>query len=146
MPDDPSVELPDVEELRLVRNGAMRTAKLTNVRPGGDAYLVTFEGIGDRDLVRDQLTGAVVLVPKSTIAEAKANEAYVFELVGAAVHDDAGNVLGTVGAVLAGAGQDLLSIDTPQGERLLPMVPDTLRGFDKSRRVLTVVPIPGLWE
>jgi 16S rRNA processing protein RimM len=146
MPDDPSVELPDVEELRLVRNGTARNAKLASVRPGGDAYLVAFEGIGDRDLVRDQLTGAVVLVPKSTIAEAKPNEAYVFELVGAAVHDVDGNVLGTVGAVLAGAGQDLLSIDTPQGERLLPMVPDTLRGFDKSRRVLTVVPIPGLWE
>ncbi len=145
-PDDPSVELPDIEVVRLTRKGATRDATITAVRSGGDAYLVTFEGIADRDVVREQLTGAVVAIPKSAIAPLLAKEAYVFELVGAEVRDEAGKNLGRVGAVLAGAGQDLLSIDTPDGERLLPMVPDTMRGFDRANGVLTVAPIPGLWE
>ena len=146
MPDDPSVELPDLEVVRLTRKGVTRDATIASVRSGGDAYLVTFEGFGDRDLVRDQLTGAEVAIPKQAIAGAKANEAFVFELVGVSVVDEAGNALGKVGAVLAGAGQDLLSIDAPKGELLLPMVPDTMRGFDREARVLTVAPIPGLWD
>lgn len=145
-PDDPSVGLPDLEEVRLSRNGTTRTAKLTSVRGAGDVYLVTFEGIDDRDVVRDKLSGGHVWIPKAAIAVASAKEAYVFELVGAAVIDEAGNALGTVGAVLAGAGQDLLRIDGEAGERLLPMVPDTMRGFDRAKRVLTVAPIPGLWD
>lgn len=146
MPDDPSVELPDVEVVRLTRKSATREAAVTAIRSGGDAYLVTFEGVADRDVVRDQLTGAVVSVPKSAIAPLRDKEAYVFELVGASVVDEAGQSLGKVGAVLAGAGQDLLSIETPAGERLLPMVPETMRGFDRANGVLTVAPIPGLWE
>lgn len=146
MPDDPSVELPDIATVRLTRKAVTRDAAIANVRSGGDVYLVTFEGFTDRDQVSEQLTGATVSIPKQTIAGTKTNEAFVFELVGAEVVDEAGNPLGKVGAILAGAGQDLLSIDSPKGELLLPMVPDTMRGFDRTTRVLKVAPIAGLWD
>lgn len=145
-PDDPDVEFPEVTDVRLVRRGVARSAKVTSLRAAGDVYLATFEGVSDRDVVRDQLTGAEVLVPRRALAAADGREAYVFELVGAQVVDETGAQLGVVGAVLAGAAQDLLRIDSPQGERLLPMIADTMRGFDRARRVLTVAPIPGLWE
>jgi 16S rRNA processing protein RimM len=114
------------------------------VRGADHAYLVAFAGYDDRDQVRDALAGGAIWVPRDTLADAGMGEAYVYELVGARVVDEAGNDVGTVGAVLAGAAQDLLRIDP--GERLLPMVPATMRGFDRARRVLTVAPIPGLWD
>jgi 16S rRNA processing protein RimM len=143
-PDEPSLAFPDIEEVRLIRKGRASTLRLESLREVDGAYLVAFEGFVDRDQVRDQLAGGIVWVPRSTLEDAGAGEAYVYELVGARVVDASGTELGTVGAILAGAGQDLLRIDP--GERLLPMVPDTMRGFDRVSRVLTVAPIPGLWD
>lgn len=115
-----------------------------SVRAAGNAYLVSFEGYVDRDQVQGALAGGAVWVPRDSLAIAEPGEAYVYELVGARVIDEGGRELGTVGAVLEGAAQDLLRIDP--GERLLPMVPATMRGFDRTTRVLTIAPIPGLWD
>ena len=143
-PDAQGSAFPDIESVRLIRKGRASTLRLESVRGADDAYLVAFEGFTDRDQVRDALSGGIVLIPRSSLEDASPGEAYVYELVGAQVIDEAGAPIGTVGAVLNGAAQDLLSIDP--GERLLPMIPDTMRGFDREARVLTVRLIPGLWD
>lgn len=146
-PDDPAVAFPDLDEVRLSRRGQVRTLRIASLRAADDAYLIAFEGITDRDVVRDTLSGSDVLVPLAEMASAEADEAYVYELEGAKVVDAEGTVYGVVAAVLNGAAQDILSITAPDGsERLLPMVPVTMGGFDRATHTLTIVPIPGLWE
>ena len=144
-PDDPSVEFPDVEEVRLSRRGQVRTLRIASLRAADDVYLIAFEGITDRDVVRDTLSGGEVLIPRPESAEA--GEAFVYELEGARVVDATGTVYGVVAAVLDGAAQDILSIKTDDGsELLLPMVPATIGPFDRKTHTLTIMPIPGLWD
>lgn len=146
-PDDPAVEFPDVEEVRLSRRGQTRVLRVASLRAADDAYLIAFEGITDRDVVRDSLSGGDVLVPLEAIASAKEDEAFVYELEGATVIDAAGTTYGVVDGVLAGAAQDLLSIKAPDGnELLLPMVPETIGKFDRKAKTLVITPIPGLWD
>lgn len=148
MPLHPTAELPDeTQALRLrLRNGTLRDAKLLHARPAGDAWLVTLEGVRDRDTA-ERLIGATVYVPIDALPQPTPYEAYVFELEGAHVVDEAGKSIGIVRAVLAGIAQDLLAIDTAKGEGLLPMVPgEFIMGFDRDRRTLTVRVPDGLWD
>lgn len=146
-PDDPAVEFPDIEEVRLSRRGQTRVLRVASLRAVDDAYLISFEGITDRDVVRDSLSGGDILVPLESVASAKDDEAFVYELEGAKVLDADGVTYGVVAGVLAGAAQDLLSIKAPDGnELLLPMVPETIGKFDRKERTLVIKPIPGLWD
>ncbi|MBC7794536.1 MAG: 16S rRNA processing protein RimM [Clostridia bacterium] len=146
-PDDPEVAFPDVRDVRLSRRGEVRTLRIASLRAADDAYLIAFEGISDRDVVRDTLSGSEMMVPLESVATASENEAYVYELEGAKVVDEAGETVGIITSVLAGSAQDILNITAPDGsERLLPMIPQTIRKFDRGTKTLTIAPIPGLWE
>jgi 16S rRNA processing protein RimM len=118
---------------------------LIAVRSVHEALLIKIEGIDDRDQA-SELAGASLEVEAGVLPPPGDDEMYVYELEGASVCDEQGVHLGTVRRLLDNGGQDLLDIESAEGERLLPLVDETLVRFDRTTRTLVVRPIPGLWE
>jgi 16S rRNA processing protein RimM len=147
VPHDLEVDLPDPPVAVRVRTkaGAPLQTTITHRRTTEGAYLIYLEAISDRTAA-EKVKGARVDIDGATLPAAAADEAYVFELVGAEAVDREGQPLGVVKAVLKNPGHDLLAIDTPGGERLVPLVPAVLVRFErKERRVVLAVP-EGLWD
>lgn len=84
-----------------------RSLHITASRPHHDRWIVTFEGIGDREAA-DHLRGTVLLAEPLEDTD----ELWVHELVGAAVIDAAGVERGTVTAVQENPAADLLVLDS----------------------------------
>lgn len=78
--------------------------------------------------------------------EAESEAIYAFELSGATVQDTSGKRLGVIEAILDNGGQALGVMQGHSGEKLLPLVSETLLHFDRKTRVLTVEIPEGLWE
>jgi 16S rRNA processing protein RimM len=74
---------------------------------GAGRFLVTIEGVGDRDAA-ERVRGAELSAPPIE----EPGTLWVHELVGAAVRDAAGQMLGTVAAVEANPASDLLVLDS----------------------------------
>ena len=74
---------------------------------GTDRYLVSFEGVDDREAA-DRLHGVELFAPPIEVP----GTLWVHELVGAAVRDTAGTELGRVGAVEANPASDLLVLES----------------------------------
>lgn len=144
---DVSVDLLErVDCVRLVpRQGQPQVMNLVRARSADRTALLTFEEIADRDVAL-LWHGARLQMRRSDVPEPESGEYYVYELEGAQVQDEAGAALGTVRKVANNGGQALLELDGPEGERLLPLVPATLRHFDRQARLLTVVVPLGLWD
>jgi 16S rRNA processing protein RimM len=106
------------------------TLRVVSSKPFGAAgrFLVTFEGVGDRDAA-ERLRGADLWAPPIDVPGAL----WVHELVGAAVRDAAGDVVGTVAAVEANPASDLLVLDSGA---LIPV--RFVTGHDAAARVVEV--------
>jgi len=137
---------PEARTVRVCsRSGVERVLTVATVRPIHRALLMTVEEIADRDAARE-LTGWSLDIDAEVLPPPSDDELYVYELEGAAVVDEAGARIGTVTRLVDNHGQDLLEIDADGRELLLPYVDETIIGFDRERRLLTVRPIRGLWE
>ena len=83
-------------------------ARLVSSKPyGAGRFLVTFEGVGDRDAA-ERLRGAELSAPPIDVP----GTLWVHELVGAAVRDATGDVVGTVASVEPNPASDLLVLDS----------------------------------
>jgi 16S rRNA processing protein RimM len=141
-------ELPDEDIERVQvrpKHGPPRLLTITRLRPERDDWLVTFAEVKDRTAA-EELAGAEVHLDSDDLPPPEPGEVYLFELTGAQAVDEAGRVLGTVKGILAGKAQDLIALDTPQGERLLPLAPDTLVKLDRAERRATFRVPEGLWD
>ncbi len=102
-----------------------------------------FEGVDGRDEA-EGLRGAVY-VPESEVRELASDEFWEHDLEGlAAVHARTGTLLGTVAHVQPGPAQDLLVIETPAGERLVPFVSQIVVEVDVEGRRVRIDPPEGL--
>lgn len=97
-----------------------RTVTISSSRRHGDRFLVTFEGVTDRDGAAS-LSGPLH-VDKIYIRALGDGEYWPADLIGLPVSDLAGMDLGTVTEIRPGAAQDLLVLETPSGPALVPMV------------------------
>lgn len=127
------------------KHGSLRRLAVRSVRRSHDVYLVALEDVPDRTAA-EALAGSTALIDAALLPALQDGEMYLYELLGVALVDASGQGLGTVRATIDNHGQDLLVVDTPRGERLLPAVPAFLRKLDRSARQLTVVVPEGLWD
>jgi 16S rRNA processing protein RimM len=90
-----------------------------------DMLVVRIDGVGDRDAAA-RLTGQKLHVPRDRLpALDDADEYYQADLVGLRVETVAGDILGTVSAVLDFGAGEILEIAPPDGGRTL-MLPFTM--------------------
>ncbi len=121
-------------------------ATIASARPHDKAWLVSFEGLSERDAV-EKLKDIYIMVPEEETLPLQESRYYVFQLVGCQVFTEEGERIGEVCDATTGAGNDLLVISRPGGrESLVPFAREFVRLVDTERKRVVLAPIPGLLE
>ncbi len=113
---------------------------ITTGRVHNGILLLGFEGIFDRNEIeklKDTLLYAEVDIDESSENE---DEYHVLQLIGCAAHLESGEFFGEVTDVINRPGQDLLVINTGDGERLIPFVKALVPIVDVKGKRLVVNP------
>jgi len=121
----------------LVRQSERRPMTLVAARPANDAWLVRLEGVETREQAA-ALTNAELWLPRATLPALGDDEFYVEDLVGCTVVDETGRVRGTVRATFWNGAQDVLTLDGPDGEVMVPAVSEFIREVDLDARRVVV--------
>lgn len=119
---------------------------LAGVRAQGNMLLVRLGGVTTMDEARAWV-GRTCYFAKAEAA-LPTGRYFIDDLLGCAVCDAATGVrYGTVTAVERPAAQDIYTVtDASGGQHMFPAVPEFLHGVDIEARVITVTPIPGLFD
>jgi 16S rRNA processing protein RimM len=128
--------LPDLAlPLKIVLSTGKSRRELTMVgaRPANDVLLVRLEGIDTRDQAAT-LTNGEVLLPRAALPELDDDQVYVKDLVGCTLVDVQGRVRGTVASTFWNGAQDVLTVTGPDGELLVPAVPEFILEVDLDAR------------
>ena len=136
----------EVAHMRLTPKGGTACTVGVRVRPVHRGALVTIDTVGNPEAAATW-RGANVEVQACHIPPCEDGEFYLADLEGVAVFDVAGVHLGTMRQVMDNAGQPLGVIAATDGsERLLPLVPQTIKTFERAARRLEVCVPLGLWD
>jgi 16S rRNA processing protein RimM len=116
--------------------------KLAALKMQNSGPVVKFEGCDDRNAA-DGLVGLYVAVPRHALPDTGQDEYYWTDLVGLAVVNSAGVVLGRIDRLLeTGANDVLVVVDDAAGgkpvERLIPFVSAVVTDVERSARVVRV--------
>lgn len=90
------------------------------------------------------LRGFPLEVPEAERAELPADEYFQSDLIGLRVLTTAGEDLGRVREFLATGANDVLAVDGPRGEVLVPMIADVVQTVDLAAGAITIEPVEGL--
>ncbi|MDE2918695.1 MAG: ribosome maturation factor RimM [Chloroflexota bacterium] len=101
------------------------------------------QGVHTREEARD-LRGAEIAVPLDEAVPLPDGSYYGVELIGVRVVTSSGEPIGTLREVMSTGSNDVYLVRGPDGEVLVPAIPDVVQAFDPERRVLTIDLIEGL--
>ena len=121
-----------------------RELTVRSSRSHRDRFLVRFEEAFDRESAQ-ALRGALYVDP-SAVRELDESEFWEGDLVGCRVVLADGSEVGEVSDVIVRPAQDLLQIETPRGQRLVPFVGEIVTEVDPETRVVTIDPPEGLLD
>lgn len=122
------------EELRVT------TARIQNGRP-----VIGFAGF-DRIEDVERLAGLELRVPEETLTPLADGMYYLHDLVGCAVETVGGERVGDVTRVDGGVGASVLSVNSANGEVLVPLAADICIEVDIAGRKIRIAPPEGLLE
>lgn len=117
---EPRQALLEYDPLMLGENEDLRPARLAEARVHGKGLIACFEGIEDRDQAA-ALVGMELSVLRSQLPEMDPGEVYWVDLIGLAVVNVKGEMLGTVERMLETGANDVIVV-TGERERLIPFV------------------------
>jgi len=112
-----------LRRVALVRPGEVPTLRrLLEARRQGRLWAVRVEGISDRTAAESWL-GAEVWALRDDLGEAGEGKYFWADLEGLPVVTTAGEEVGRVTGLVETGGVDVLVVDGPRGERLVPLAP-----------------------
>jgi len=133
------------EKVSLWREGQpRREMEIEEAWPHKGNLILKFAGVGSISEA-ELLSGYEIQVPKGSRLALAADSVYTSDLVGCRVIER-GEELGTITAVDMRVGTPVLSVDTPQGELLIPFATEICRKVDTVGRVVEVELPEGLRE
>lgn len=121
------------------------TFRVRAARPRGRLVIVSLEGVADRDRA-EALVGREVHQLREAMPPLGPGEYYWFQLEGLRVWTTRGRYLGVLRRFLDTGAHDVYVVDGPQGEVLIPAVPEVVTEVDLEGRRILVDPPPGLVE
>ena len=92
----------------------------------------------------ETLRGVVLQVPESEAVPLAEGEYFLYQLVGIQVFTEEGAPVGRLREVLETGANNVFVIDGPQGQHLIPDIPDVVREIDLEAGRLVIHPMPGL--
>lgn len=125
--------------------GTAATFTVRSQRWQAGTLVVGFDGAADRSAA-EALRGTELWARIEAEAEVGDDEFPDSVLIGLAAVDPDGAPLGTITRVLHFPAQDLLAVQTPAGERLVPFVTALVPEVDLAGRRVVIDPIPGLLD
>jgi len=133
--DEDSLALDACKRVVLSRaNRPDEVRAVTRVRRVPEAYLLSLEGVADRDQA-DALRGVEVAVYRAELPPLGEGEFLIADLVGLRAEDTAGNHLGEVAEIQRTGAQDLAVVVQGDEARLIPLVPELVIEVSDSRVV-----------
>ena len=118
-------------------DGSWREIRVQHVRPHGEGFRCSIEGVADRDAAAEW-RGALVAVTESVLPTPEADEYYWRDLIGLSVTTVAGADLGRVETLIATGANDALVVRDGERERLIPFIAQVARDVDIDRGVILV--------
>ena len=113
---------------------------ITSHRVHNGILLLGFDNITDRSGI-EKLRDTLLYCDVDIDAESESEDDYhVLQLIGSTAVLESGQEFGVVSDVINLPGQDLLAINTPRGEVLVPFVHQWVPVVDVKNRKLTVIP------
>ena len=101
-------------------------------RPVQEGLLVRIDGIASREAAA-ALVGQEIHLPRTACAPLEGAEFYVEDIIGCEVFQPEGQHIGRVGSTFWNGAQDVMTIvGVDGGERLLPVVPEYVRRFERA--------------
>ena len=116
---------------------------IESLRPYRKGFLAKFAGIDDRTEA-ERFRGRYLLRPFDTIDELDEGEVFYHELLGSTVVTRDDTAIGIVKEVYSLKPADLLEVVGPDGEFILPVIPEVVVGFDRELNRVVVDPPDGL--
>jgi 16S rRNA processing protein RimM len=115
------------------------TLEIASIRARGDGYVACSPSVTDRSAA-EALRGARIFVARSAFPEPAADEFYWADLIGMAVVNRAGHVLGDVVGLLDNGAQSVLRVQPADGsaELLIPFVAIYVDAVDLPARRIAV--------
>lgn len=120
---------------------AQRRVKRARLHKG--VWLLELEGTSDRNSA-EELVGSEILIERSELPDTGPDEYYYFDLVGMEVWAEDGRLIGTVREIIATGSNDVLSVDGPFGEVLIPAIDEVVRKVDPGASRITIRLMEGL--
>ena len=119
---------------------------IANVRYQANVAILRLEGIDDRNQAEAQ-KGKNVSILESDLERLPEDTYYVRDLLGIAVADEEGRVLGSLSDVVQSSAQDLYEIKLESGKKiLLPAVREFVLSVDMENRTMNVKLPEGLLD
>jgi 16S rRNA processing protein RimM len=110
---------------------------LHDCRVHGDGLVASLDGIADR-AAAENVKGWYVAVPRETLPKTADDEYYWNDLLGLAVENEAGEVLGVIDGLIPTGAHDVLRVRDGDEERLIPFVAALVVNVDLGARRVRV--------
>ena len=120
-----------------------RRIPVESVRFHREFVLLKLAGYPTRDEA-ELLRGELLQVPEEEAIPLEEGEYFLYQLVGLEVLTEDGQFLGRLTEVLETGANNVFVIDGPQGQYLVPDIPDVVREIDVEGGRLVIRPLPGL--
>ncbi|MCB9357141.1 MAG: 16S rRNA processing protein RimM [Calditrichaeota bacterium] len=118
-------------------DGGIERVKLKRCKIAPNGVLLNLEGLKSRNDA-ELLRGATLLVAKEERVELPDDSFYIGDLIGCSAIDEQGREIGKLADVIRG-GQDILSIETGQGELLVPFVREWVGDVHVQNRTIVIL-------
>lgn len=119
--------------------------RLEHVRRDPKSFVVTIAGVSSREAAA-ALTNMTWFEARGDFPDAGDDEVYIVDLIGMAVESDTGDLIGKIVDVWEVGAADVLVIDGPDGQQLVPNVPEFVVRLDPSKGAAIIRPIEGLLQ
>ncbi|MGD2057556.1 MAG: ribosome maturation factor RimM [Anaerolineales bacterium] len=121
-----------------------RAFEILNFRPHRKRFLITLEGIDDRDQA-EQFRDLDVKLSYQDSEPLQEHEYYYWQILGLRVENEAGGILGEVVNILETGANDVYIVRSGSGEEiLLPAIEDVILDVDLDAGRMLVHLLPGL--
>ena len=120
-----------------------RDITFTRYRPHGNCYVVCVDGVNDRNSA-ETFVGRDIYINSEKIDVPLPDQKLPFQVLGAVVKSEDGEVLGEVTSVIFSAAHDVYEVGNDERSFMVPAVSEFIVSIDEEKREIVIRPLPGL--